>query len=59
MPNDKSEGVVKDRGFLCGAMSTAASPEGLRTRTLGNASWITQRWTSRSTIPCLESTIRP
>jgi len=27
-PIDKSEGVVKDRGFLCDAMSTAASPEG-------------------------------
>ena len=27
-PIDKSEGVVKDRGFLWGAMSTAAVPEG-------------------------------
>jgi len=28
LPIDKSEGVVKDSGFLCGALSTAASPEG-------------------------------
>jgi hypothetical protein len=52
---DKSEGSVKDKDFLRGAMSTAFLPEGLRTKTLEISREITLR---RNIVPpTIDSTL--
>jgi hypothetical protein len=48
VPLDKSEGSVKGKDFLRGAMSTAFLPEGLRTKTLEISREITLR---RNIVP--------